>query len=47
MALLERTNLAEMLDYAASTGRRKTIVRALNDDEGSCIGDITVSHGAR
>jgi hypothetical protein len=29
MAFLERANLDEMLDYAASTGRGKTIVRVL------------------
>jgi hypothetical protein len=43
MAVLERANLFEMLDYAASTRRWKTIVRPLNDDAGNCIGDVVVS----
>jgi hypothetical protein len=47
MAVFERANLSEMLDYAASTGRWKTIVRPLNDDVGNCIGDVTVSLGPK
>jgi hypothetical protein len=44
--VLERANLFEILDYAASTRRWKTIVRPLND-AGNCIGDVVVSLGPK